>query len=55
MNRFTFLVSQLCSNTDNKMLDIMIAQLEEVERTGISSHEADKKIGEKLATAYLKK
>ena len=29
MNRFTFLISQLCSNNDNQMLDIMIKQLEE--------------------------
>jgi hypothetical protein len=55
MNRFTFLVSQLCSNTDNRMLDIMIAQLEEVERNKVSVDDADKNIGEKLASAYLLK
>lgn len=55
MNRFTFLVSHLCSNTDNRMLDIMIAQLEEVERNKLSSDDADKQIGEKLASAYLPK
>ena len=55
MNRFTFLVSQLCSNTDNRMLDIMIAQLEEVERNKVSLSDADKKIGEKLASSYLLK
>ena len=55
MNRFTFLVSQLCSNTDNRMLDIMIAQLEEVERNELSSHDADINIGKKLATSYLPK
>jgi hypothetical protein len=55
MNRFTFLVSQLCSNTDNRMLDIMIAQLEEVERKAASSDDADIKIGEELAAAYLPK
>lgn len=52
MNRFTFLISQLCSNSDNKMLDVMIAQLEQVEK-GMSLDEADKKIGEKLANNYL--
>ena len=55
MNRFTFLISQLCSNSDNQMLDIMIKQLEEIEKGKISSNDADKKIGEKLATSYLPK
>jgi hypothetical protein len=55
MNRFVFLISQLCSNSDNQMLDIMIKQLEEIEKGKISSNDADKKIGEKLATAYLPK
>ena len=54
MNKYTFLISQLCSNNDNKMLDIMIAQLEQVEK-GMSLDEADKKIGEKLADNYLPK
>ncbi len=54
MNRFTFLISQLCSNSDNKMLDIMIAQLEQVEK-GMPLEEADKQIGEKLAKNYLPK
>lgn len=54
MNRFTFLISQLCTDIDNKMLDIMLAQLEEVEK-GMSLDDADKKIGEKLAKEYLPK
>ncbi len=54
MNRFTFLISQLCSNTDNKMLEVMISQLEEIEK-GVSQDEADKKIGEKLAKEFLPK
>ncbi len=54
MNRFAFLISQLCSNSDNKMLDIMIAQLEQIEK-GMPLEEADKKIGEKLANNYLPK
>jgi hypothetical protein len=55
MNRFAFLISQLCSNSDNQMLDIMIKQLEDIERGKISSNDADKKIGEKLAASYLPK
>ena len=54
MNRYTFLISQLCSNNDNRMLDIMIAQLEQVEK-GMTLDDADKKIGEKLADNYLPK
>jgi hypothetical protein len=54
MNRFAFLISQLCSDIDSPMLNIMLAQLEQVEK-GQSLDEADKKIGEKLAAAYLPK
>ncbi len=54
MNRFPFLVSQLCSNNDNKMLDTMLLQLEAIEK-GMSIDEADKQIGEKLADNYLPK
>ncbi len=54
MNRFPFLVSQLCSNSDNNMLDVMVAQLEQIEK-GMSADDADKKIGEKLAASFLPK
>jgi hypothetical protein len=54
MNKYTFLISQLCSNTDNTMLDVMIKQLEQVEK-GKNMDEADKEIGEKLANSYLPK
>lgn len=54
MNRFPFLVSQLCSNNDNKMLDVMVAQLEQIEK-GKTLDDADKEIGEKLADSYLPK
>jgi hypothetical protein len=36
------------------MLDVMVSQLEQVEK-GMSSDEADKQIGEKLASNYLPK
>lgn len=52
MNRFAFLISQLCSNNDNTMLDIMLKQLEEIEK-GKSIDAADKTIGEELAASYL--
>ena len=52
MNKYTFLISQLCSNTDNTMLDIMINQLEQVKK-GKKMDDADKEIGETLANNYL--
>jgi hypothetical protein len=54
MNKYTFLISQLCSNTDNSMLDIMIKQLEQVKK-GKKMDDADKEIGETLANNYLPK
>ncbi len=54
MNKYTFLISQLCSNTDNSMLDVMIKQLEQVGK-GKKMEDADKEIGEKLANNYLPK
>ncbi len=54
MNRYTFLVSQLCSNYDNKMLDIMLNQLEQINK-GKALNDADKEIGEILANNYLPK
>jgi hypothetical protein len=52
MNRFTFLISQLCSDINSPMLNIMLAQLEQVEK-GQKLDDADKQIGQKLASAYL--
>lgn len=54
MNRYTFLISQLCSNTDNKMLDVMLKQLEMI-HNGKSQDDADKDIGKVLADNYLPK
>ena len=52
MNRYTFLVSQLCSGTNNHMLDIMLKQLEKIEN-GKKLDDADKDIGKILADNYL--
>ena len=54
MNRFTFLISQLCSDINSPMLNIMLNQLEQVEK-GQSLDDADKQIGQKLASVYLPK
>jgi hypothetical protein len=55
MNKYTFLVSQLCSNTDNKILDIMLTQLDNISKGKTSLKEADKEIGQVLANNYLPK
>jgi hypothetical protein len=52
MNRFAFLISQLCTDINSPMLNIMLAQLEQVEK-GQSLDDADKQIGQKLASVYL--
>jgi hypothetical protein len=56
MNRYTFLISQLCSNSDSHshMLDIMLSQLEKIEH-GKKLDDADKDIGKILADNYLPK
>lgn len=67
MNRYPFLISQLCSNTDNQMLDIMVKQLEAIENSNLSSNtentnnidksltKANEKIGKILADNFLPK
>jgi hypothetical protein len=52
MNRFAFLISQLCVDIDSPMLNIMLAQLEQIDK-GQSLDEADKQIGQTLADTYL--
>ncbi len=52
-NKYPFLVSHLCSNGDNKMLEIMIEQLSNIKQGNISQADADKKIGELLADKFL--
>jgi len=54
MNKYTFLISQLCSNNNNNMLDIMLNQLEMI-KNGKSQEDADKDIGQVLADHYLPK
>lgn len=55
MNLYPFLVSQLISGNDSSMLDLMLSQLEQVEKGKCSNNEVDITIGEKLAEKYLKK
>jgi hypothetical protein len=55
MNKYPFLVSMLLTNMEHPMLNIMLTQLENIEKGVISQDDADKEIGEKLAEDYLPK
>jgi len=55
MSNYPFLVSQLCSNSDNEMLEIMLRHIEEVEMGERTQNEAENIIGEKLVNSYVKK
>lgn len=54
MNKFPFLVSQICSGKDLDKLEYMLSSLEQVEKGISSKNEMDKIIGEKLADEYVK-
>lgn len=55
MNKYPFLVSMLLNDSEHPMLNIMLTQLENIEKGIVSQEEADKEIGEKLANDYLPK
>jgi hypothetical protein len=54
MNKYPFLVHQLCSGSDNSMLDEMLKQIESINKGKTNTKDADVKIGESLADKYLK-
>ena len=54
MNKYAMLVSQLCSGTDNGMLDIMLGHLQTIEDGVVTQHDAEIKLGEQVADKYLK-
>lgn len=53
MNKYPFLVTQLCSGGDMTMLDMMLYKLEQVEKGELNQDTADKQIGKQLADEYL--
>jgi hypothetical protein len=55
MNKYPFLVNQLCSNTDNSMLAFMLENLNKIKKGELKQDDADKIIGEKLSDKYLPK
>jgi hypothetical protein len=52
-NKYPFLVSQLCSGGDTKILDMMIEKLKEIENGDITMNKADEEIGQILSDKYL--
>ncbi len=55
MNRYPFLISQLCSSNDTTMLNKMLEQLSEIQNGEKTQSDADKDMGEILAKEYLPK
>ena len=55
MGKYPFLISQLCSNENNDMLEIMLRHIEEIELGEKTKDEAELVIGDKLANSYIKK
>ena len=54
MGKYAFLVSQLCSGTDNGMLDIMLGHLQAIEDGNVTQEKAEIVLGEQIAEKYLK-
>lgn len=54
MNKYPFLVSQICSGQNLKTLDYMLNSLEQIENGNISKDNMDKIVGEKLVDEYVK-
>jgi hypothetical protein len=54
-NKYPFLVSQLCSNTDNSMLQNMVKYLKDIEDGKITKKDADKSISEDLSKKFTQK
>jgi len=55
MGKYPFLISHLCSNTNNDMLDIMLRHIEEVEIGEKTKEEAELIVREKLAANFIPK
>jgi hypothetical protein len=52
-NKYPFLVSQLCSNTDNSILESMIENLKKIDEGKITKKDADKSVSEELSKKFL--
>src|SRR6056300_164194 len=54
MDKYPFLVSQICSGEDLTKLQYMLDSLEQVEHGNSTREEMDKVVGERLAEEYVK-
>ena len=54
MDKYPFLVSQICSGNDLDKLEYMLSSLEQIENGNSSQNEMDKIVGERLADEYVK-
>lgn len=53
VNKYPFLISYMCNNTDLSMLNIMLDKVKDIEN-GVTTHEnASVQIGKLLANKYL--
>lgn len=54
MDKYPFLVSQICSGEDLTKLEYMLTSLEQVENGNSSRKEMDRVVGDRLAEEYVK-
>ena len=55
MDKYPFLVSQLVSGDNSNMLEIMLTQMEEIEKGRKSTYDAEVVIGQIITDQYIKK
>ena len=54
MNKYPFLISQLCSSNDDSMLDFMMQQLKNMDSGSSTKEDTDVVVGQKIANTYIK-
>ena len=54
MNKYPFLVSQLCSGADNEMLNFMLTKIDEMDKTATNNKKMDEIVGQKIVDKFVK-
>ena len=54
MKNHPFLVTQLCSGEDKKMLHFMLQKLEQMEKGNVKKNTADEQVGQKIVDTFVK-
>lgn len=54
MNEFPFLVCQIITGSDRRMLDYMLSTLDKIESGNQDKNDADVEIGQKIVDDYIK-